>query len=305
MMQFAVNYSPALAELVRAGLVHLDLFKCPAWPDLIAEAARVLPVYIHFPLVVGGGQGHPIDSETGQPADLERMYALAEQTGTPLINTHFFASQQDYPDIPAASLSVPHMRQVVDGMLRDLEPLIRRFGAERVLVENITNEAGMLRMTVAPEVLEQILARSGCGFLFDLSHARLAARDLGLDERAYCASLPVQRMREVHITGLQLLTGDLLERMLAADRPGGFISQMAGRYMDHFAMTAADWSELSWLLGEIRRGQAGQSAWNTPWVISNEFGGVGGFWEVVSDPQVYLEQIPRMAAMIKEGSTKE
>jgi len=30
-MQFAVNYSYALLDLVQAGHAHVDLYKCPAW----------------------------------------------------------------------------------------------------------------------------------------------------------------------------------------------------------------------------------------------------------------------------------
>jgi uncharacterized protein len=304
-MQFSVNYSPILAELVLEGAVRLDCFKCPAWPELLENAARVLPVYIHYPLAVGAGQGHPIDTETNQPADLDHFAALRDQTGKPLINTHFIPSGKDYPGIEQDSMNPADIQRVLDGTLRDLEPVIRRFGVENVMVENVVNEHGWLTMAVMPEVLAALLDRSGCAFLFDHSHARLAARNLGMDERNYCSALPVDRMREVHITGLQMLEGELLDRLFAADPGNRFITGWAGGMMDHLPMAEADWPELDWLLAQIQRGQTGESRWATPWVIASEVGGVGGFWEAVADRQSYLEQVPRMHRMIKgEGGAR-
>ncbi len=51
MTRFALNYSPQAADLLRAGQIEIDLFKCPAWPDLIAEAQAAAPglhsLFIH------------------------------------------------------------------------------------------------------------------------------------------------------------------------------------------------------------------------------------------------------------------
>lgn len=54
-MKFAVNYSTEGAELLRQGQIELDLFKCPAWPDLLPEARALRLAHVHFPLIVGSG----------------------------------------------------------------------------------------------------------------------------------------------------------------------------------------------------------------------------------------------------------
>jgi len=292
-MEFAVNYTALLAELVRAGQVRVDRFKCPAWPGLLAEARQTLPVYIHFPLGIGRGEGCAFDSETRRPADLARLEDLLALSGTPYVNTHFIAPHDSYPGIAVESTRPDHIRRVLDGALRDLEPLIARFGAGRVLVENIINERGWLTLSVLPEVIGRLLEETGCNFLFDLSHARLAAANLGVDPRAYAAAMPVERIREVHVTGLQVLEGPLLELMREIGDPYGFAESMAGKPIDHLPMTGEDWPELAWMLGEIAAGR-----WASPWVAAFEYGGVGHFWEEVTDRQVYLEQLPRMEAMI-------
>jgi uncharacterized protein len=296
-MQLAVNYSPLLAELVRAGQVELDLFKCPAWPALVEEARCLRPAYIHFPLSVGGGQGMPINEETHAPADLEQVADLLALSASPLVNTHFILDGAQYPDIPPDSRQPRHMQQVLSAAQRDLEPLIKRFGAERVIVENVINNWGWLTIGVLPEVIARLLEATGCGFLYDQSHARLAARNLGIDERAYSSALPVERIREVHITGLQVMEGDIVERVLAAGDPGGWVARMAGRLIDHLPMTAADWPELEWMAAQISSG-----TWQAPWTIASEVGGVGSFWELVIDRTTYLEQVPRMQQIIASAT---
>lgn len=292
-MEFAVNYSPLLAELVSEGRVRVDRFKCPAWPDLLADALRLLPVYIHFPLIIGSGAGIPIDDERKAPVDLERTADLLEMSGTRYVNTHFIPAVRDYPQIPAGSREPRHIEQVLSGALRDLEPLIRRFGAEWVLIENVINNPGWLDMAVLPELLWRLVEETGCGFLLDTSHARLAARNLGLDERAYTGELPVSRIREIHFTGLQVMEGEIYQRLMAAGDPDGIAGRKAGRWMDHLPMLDGDWPELEWAASCIRSGD-----WQAPWVIASEVGGVGGFWELVTTRETYLEQVPRMRSMI-------
>lgn len=292
-MEFAVNYSPLLAELVKEGLVQVDRFKCPAWPDLIEAARKTLPVYVHFPLGIGNNLGYPVDAETKAPADLDRVAAIMESSGTPYINTHMIPSTVHYPHIPADSTAPDHVHQVIDGALRDLEPLIHRFGAENVLIENIINEYSWLTLGTLPEVFGRLLEETGCGFLFDQSHARLTARNRGLDEREYAASLPVEKIHEVHVTGLQRLEGELLRRLQSTGSMGGF-SSMIGKCIDHLPMTAEDWPELEWMCEQIW--QPGR--WNEPWVISFEYGGVGDFWEQVTEREVYLTQLSRMRTLI-------
>lgn len=292
-MKFAVNYSPLLAEMVQEGSLQIDRFKCPAWPDLLVEAQKAGPVYIHFPLSIGNGLGGPLDEEKKTLAYLDYLAELFETTGTPLVNTHFTPLAKNYPGLPTDTRDPRHIRQVLDGALRDLEPLLKRFGPERVTIENIINEFGWLSLATDPDVFARLLDESGCGFLFDLSHARLAARGQGLDERAYIRQLPLDRAREIHVTGLGVLEGPLLEHMVAIGDPYSMAKYLAGKWMDHLPMTDADWAELEWLLGLIKTGN-GQA----PWVIAYEFGGVGKFWEDVINREIYLDQIPRMGAMI-------
>ena len=52
-MQLAINYSLQALELRNEGRIRFDRFKCADWPDMIADARRHAPVYVHFPLEAG------------------------------------------------------------------------------------------------------------------------------------------------------------------------------------------------------------------------------------------------------------
>ena len=40
-------------------------------------------------------------------------------------------------------------------------------------------------------------------------------------------------------------------------------------------------------------------AWGQPWIVTFEYGGVGGVWEMVTDRAVLAEQAPRLRRLVK------
>jgi hypothetical protein len=63
--------------------------------------------------------------------------------------------------------------------------------------------------------------------------------------------------------------------------------------MDHVWITGEDWFWLEWVLKHIRSVE-----WSHPRLQAFEYGGVGEPFEWRSDPQVRLEQVPRLAEML-------
>src|SRR5207253_10695921 len=49
-MEFSINYSLEAAALLAAGKINIDRLKLPDWPNMIADAKKLGPVYVHFPL---------------------------------------------------------------------------------------------------------------------------------------------------------------------------------------------------------------------------------------------------------------
>jgi uncharacterized protein (UPF0276 family) len=292
-MDFAVHYSRAAADLLAAGRVAFDRYKVPAWPDLIDTIGTSHPLYVHFPLRVGRGTGDAIDTETGQPADWGKVEQLLARTGTPFVNLHLEATTGDHPGLPPHSADPAHIAHIAESLLRDIASVAARFGPERVILENIPDDGVLVLPAYLPQVIRDVVVASGCGFLLDLSHARLAALQLGIDPRDYIAALPIERTREIHLTGIQLLDDAWVARLRRHSVPDDTIARFAGRPMDHLPLTEEDWAFTAWAMAEIKRG-----AWGQPRTIALECGGVGPLWEATTDTATLAAQVPRLAQLI-------
>lgn len=294
-MLCAVNYSRPLADLVRAERVPLDLYKCPAWPDLVEEASAQRPVYIHFPLGIGHGIDTAFDSEQNTPIDwAARIDPLLERTRTPLVNLHLAVSTQDVPAIPLDSLDPAHADLIVGRAIRDVQAVAARFGADRVLVENDHDNGDRHpRPVYLADTIRRVVCETGCGLLLDISHAVRAADRLDMDVREYISALPVESIREIHVTGVHRIDAAWAERLRTAGMNAAKAERLIGRLQDHLPMTETDWGLLDWVLGHVRRGE-----WGRPWVVAFEYGGVGPVWEALSDPDVLAQQVPRLYRMV-------
>ncbi|MBN2007606.1 MAG: DUF692 family protein [Anaerolineae bacterium] len=295
-MDFAINFSHIAARLFDEGRIQVDRFKCPAWPEIINEVRSRYTFYVHCPLRVGMGTGDAKDTETGRPADWNKYTRFLEESAAPWVSLHMGPGPRDFPDVPTGSLAREHVTRVRDALLRDVAAVVKRFGPERVVVENLFGWNGHnLHACLLPDVIQTIIRETGCGFLLDLSHARMAARDLGMDEATYIGELPFDRIREMHITGLQCFGEPWLSRARQAGLSEEKIREFAGEgVIDHLPMTADDWPVYTWAMDRIHAGD-----WTTPDIVAFEYGGVGGVFQVVTDETVLLEQAPRLYREIK------
>jgi uncharacterized protein (UPF0276 family) len=258
-MHFAINYSPAAADLLREGVIQLDYFKCPDWEQLVREAQALRPVYIHFPIVLGAGQ-----ASTWDFAAFERWLA---QTDTAYLNSHITPLHKH---LPMGMLA----EDVIETLIREVELLTARFGAERVIVENAPyddhmQQRGMLELGAAPDTIRQVIEATNTGLLLDLSHAALTCEHTEHDFDEYVSQLPVKRLRELHVTGIG--------------------SGQHGERTDHLPLTATDWERLEWVLLKIRRGD-----WAVPQILALEYGGVGPIFAWRTERSSIAEQVPRL-----------
>ena len=91
-MNFAVNYSNPLIQLVKEGSVNIDLIKCPDWEGMLKKAEPYGEITVHFDLKAGLGSTFD--------ADFSHIKAIKEQTCTPHVNTHLVAPKNLDTDIP-------------------------------------------------------------------------------------------------------------------------------------------------------------------------------------------------------------
>ncbi|HLV13384.1 MAG TPA: DUF692 family protein [Trueperaceae bacterium] len=263
--RLAVNYSPALASLVAAGEVSIDVYKVPDWDDLIAAAGEGA-CYVHFPTDLGA---------TSLGIDVARSVELMNRTGTCYLNAHVAPSRERFPDVAVGDVGAEARRAVAAALVADVEALAAAVGAERVIVENIPfrgEEHALLRAGVDPRVIADVVAATGCGLLLDLSHALLTARATGQDLWSYVDALPTYALRELHVSGV---------------RP------VEGRLRDHLPLTADDVATFRAALGRVRAG-----AWPAPETVAFEYGGVGPVFEWRTDRGVLAEQVPLLRELL-------
>ena len=138
------------------------------------------------------------------------------------------------------------------------------------------------------------MKETGCGLLCDLAHASISALDLGMAVSEYIGALPMQAVREIHVSGVQPLDAHQIDAMRRAGVDADTIQLLTGRSIDHLPMTAEDWQLCAWSMKHIQAGK-----WGNPWVVASEYGGVGPLWESVTDMDVLAEQIPRLYTLVK------
>lgn len=293
-MKVSINYSLPAGELVDEGVIQVDVFKCPAWEDLL-DGLSNRPVYVHFPLLLG--RDVVINSEQKAPVDLDFIKRLRDKTHTPFVNTHFAPLRIQYPEIPADSLAPDHIERVVEDAVKQVRTLQAVFGDENVTVENIPlSDDRMLYLCALPDVIKRVVDETGCGFLFDIPHARLSARKLGFDEQTYMSALPVDRIREIHITGILRIDEAVIAQLETLGIDSGFFHGKLGQEADHVALSELDWASFEWVMGHIHRGE-----WATPEIVAFEYGGVGGFWEKLADKETIRQQVPRLYQIVNNS----
>jgi uncharacterized protein (UPF0276 family) len=261
MIHLAINYSPQAAQLMTESLIDFHYFKCPDWPDKVADALKLKPVAVHFTLIAG--------NDSLVKMDWTPVESLLSITGTPYVNLHLGAEPKNFPTISIEETDTQVIQPVVARMLQDVMVAVKHFGAERVIIENVPYRASggdFLRACVEPDVINHIVEETGCGLLLDISHARITAHHMNIDELAYMQVLPVHRLKELHFTGVHTIDGKL---------------------QDHLSILPQDWLVLDWALANIQQG-----VWPYPWLVSYEYGGLGKWFEKRSDIKVIAEQMP-------------
>jgi hypothetical protein len=121
-----------------------------------------------------------------------------------------------------------------------------------------------------------------------------------MDARHYIESLPMDRLRELHVSGVQHLEPAWSHALHGAGvSPGeidAFLARTVDGMCDHLPLTAPDWALTEWALARIRLGD-----WPRPWVVSLEYGGVGPWFAPVTDRRVLARDIPRLAVIVDKA----
>ena len=161
-MQFAVNYSLPLENLLLTQKVEVDLLKCPDWQGVIRAAQRLRPVYVHFEIAVGNGEAPTLDYDA--------LRAMLTQTHTPHLNCHLVGNSTLDPESRNDRL------MQINQWVEELTVLRTNLPELPLVAENlpITPLEKGSRIGADPNLIREALLATETDLLFDLSHARIS-----------------------------------------------------------------------------------------------------------------------------------
>lgn len=78
---------------------------------------------------------------------------------------------------------------------------LQRWAPLPLILENMPCSHPRHQLEIDPQITSEILEATGCGLLLDLGHARVGAQYLGLAPQDYLDLLPLDKVRQIHVSG--------------------------------------------------------------------------------------------------------
>lgn len=235
-------YSPSTLQFIDANPGLVDYVEIPfeqlRHSPQVGSIQEAIPVILHCASMSVAGFVPPAD------ATLDAIDHEAERTRTPWIGEHLafvtadgLNMDTDTEDSPTALTYTvcPQMsEETVQRVADNLAALQPRFGVPLIL-ENSPQYFAVPGSTMPMvDFIGAVLSRCDVGLLLDLSHFLITMLNTGADANKEISKLPLERVVEIHISGLNVQSGvvwddhatpapapvfGLLERVLERARP--------------------------------------------------------------------------------------
>ncbi len=154
----------------------------------------------HYPLSLHGvglslGSTDPLDTR-----HLEKLKALIGCFNPALVSEHLSWSsvgERYLNDL----LPLPYTEEALTHMVARIGAVQEWLGRQ-ILVENPSTYLQYEHSTIPEgEFIAELARQSGCGILLDVNNLYVSARNHGFDPAGYLASIPPERVQEVHLAG--------------------------------------------------------------------------------------------------------
>ena len=220
---------PHLAEVVAtrpsAAWFEIHPENCLANPhaaELLDEIAQHYPISVHT-VGVSIGSASGIDH-----AHLKRVRTLVDRINPALVSGHLAWSTHrgeflnDLLPMPyddeSLEVLVRHVKEVQDGLGRPY------------LVENPSSYIGFGASTMnEAQFLSELVARTGCKLLCDVSNVYLSGHNMGYDPLTYLKGLPADAVGELHLGGFAIERDDAADEDVLIDTHACRIDDAAWR----------------------------------------------------------------------------
>jgi uncharacterized protein (UPF0276 family) len=175
--------------------IHPENFLAnPHASELLIDVARDYPVSVHT-VGISVGSACGIDR-----AHLARVGTLIEAIDPVLVSGHLAWSTHPGEYLNDL-LPLPYDEQTLALVARHVDQ-VQEYLGRRYLVENPSSYLGFAGSTMTePQFLAELVGRTGCGLLCDVSNIYLSSRNMGFDCHRYLDSLPSDAIGEFHLGG--------------------------------------------------------------------------------------------------------
>jgi len=185
------------ATVPRAGWleIHPENFLAnPHATELLIEVSRHYPISVHT-VGVSIGSASGIDR-----VHLKRVRALIDMVDPILVSGHL-AWSTHAGDYLNDLLPLPYDEETLRLLARHLDEVQQALGRP-YLVENPSSYVGFGTSTMNEvEFLGELVHRTGCRLLCDVSNVHLSAHNMGYDAYHYIDGLPAEAIVELHLGG--------------------------------------------------------------------------------------------------------
>lgn len=232
-------HGPGIPELVASHAGLVDYVEVPFeqlrhTPEL-ASIQDTTPLLLHCASLSVAGFVPPSE------ATVDAIAAEALRTGTPWIGEHLaFISADGIAEENVGPTSLTYTvcpqlsEETVERVVENLATLQPRFAVPLIL-ENSPQYFAIPGSTMnMVDFIRDVASRAGVGLLLDLSHFLITSMNTGVDALDELERMPLERVVEVHVSGLSRQSGivwddhatpappmlfEMLERVLARVRP--------------------------------------------------------------------------------------
>jgi len=211
MIALAIADWPLARRLLAAGAIGVDYLETTSW--LVESAVAQFPQrrFLLHNSVDNLSLGHPAALE--QRDVVQCTLRHLQLTRAPWLSAHlgFSAAEVEF-DIWMRARSAPLPRgELFDNICRNTRALAAAIPVPLILENLDYCPGGAYEHICEPDFISAVLEATGAGLLLDLAHARVSAARLGLPDHEYLARLPLERVRQLHISGPRLRDGMLAD----------------------------------------------------------------------------------------------
>lgn len=214
-MKIGANYSNILINLLKT-MDHnfVDYIKVPTalYPKCVNQFnVAIKPLLLHFACPGILEVLHP-DQE--KRINIEQLKYILNLTQSSVVSTHLTAHLKYFPDLKREQHSKNNIlaNKIRDRFLNTYKLFKDNFNIP-MLIETFPYYSFAKQFLIAsdPEFINDLCNCADCYLLIDISHVRVSAHYMNMDVFDYLDKLPLNRTKELHISGTsKLFTNKLL-----------------------------------------------------------------------------------------------